>query len=118
MAQLGIVMILAEGRTHGGGEVALWMRSIQLLCSERRRSRRTGEPDRQGEYDASHKSMNESHERQTCSYIWMYFGGNAVNAWMQFLTKLSGVATAMDGGSVDIERLYGYRRYETKDGRR
>ena len=35
---------------------------------------------------------------------------NVRNAWMQFLTKLSGGATAMDGGSVDIERLYGYRR--------
>ncbi|QXP44901.1 hypothetical protein FM038_25910 [Shewanella eurypsychrophilus] len=46
MILLGMVMILAEGRTHGGGEVALWMRSIQLLCSERRRSRRTEGADR------------------------------------------------------------------------
>ena len=37
---------------------------------------------------------------------------------MKLGTPLSGVATAMNGGSVDIERLYGYRRYETKDGRR
>ncbi len=35
---------------------------------------------------------------------------NVRNAWMQFLTKLSGGATAMDGGSVDIERLNGFRR--------
>ncbi|MBW8186055.1 hypothetical protein [Shewanella nanhaiensis] len=29
---------------------------------------------------------------------------------MQFLTKLSGVATAMDGGSVDIEGAFIDRR--------
>ena len=31
MAQLGMVMILAKGRTHGGGEVALCMRSMSSL---------------------------------------------------------------------------------------
>ncbi|BAJ01700.1 hypothetical protein [Shewanella violacea] len=31
---------------------------------------------------------------------------NVRNAWMQLLTKLSGGATAMDGGSVDIEGAF------------
>ncbi|WP_394148426.1 hypothetical protein, partial [Shewanella atlantica] len=29
---------LAEGRIHGGEKVMSWMRGIQLLCSEKRRS--------------------------------------------------------------------------------
>ncbi|QDO83718.1 hypothetical protein FM037_11340 [Shewanella psychropiezotolerans] len=37
MVQLGKVMILAEGRTHGGGEVALWMRSMSRWNKEQRR---------------------------------------------------------------------------------
>ena len=34
-------MQYAEGLSHGGEKVVSWMRSIQLLCSERRQSRRT-----------------------------------------------------------------------------
>ncbi|QFU24396.1 hypothetical protein FM038_021085 [Shewanella eurypsychrophilus] len=52
-----MVMILAEGRTHGGGEVALWMRSIQRLCSEKRRSRRTGEKPHAFPWHLLHRDM-------------------------------------------------------------
>ncbi|EDP98661.1 hypothetical protein [Shewanella benthica] len=31
---------------------------------------------------------------------------NVKNAWSNFLTKLSGAATARDGGSVDIEGAF------------
>ncbi|WP_143562483.1 hypothetical protein [Shewanella sp. UCD-KL12] len=38
---------------------------------------------------------------------------NVSNAWMQFLTKLSGGSTAMDGGSVDIEGAFIDRHRES-----
>ena len=55
-------------KPHGCGECQKCMDAISDQAQRR--------GDRHGEYDASHKAMNESHGRQTSSYIWIYFGGS------------------------------------------